>query len=145
MEKHIHKSLINEYFIFNEEDNITFLIIQTNDEVVHLLMADKYSFPEDNDIPLSNRISDDFFNNIRSEESTIDIIIISKQVPKRIIDLIKVKCELIFKDINLHVLDFEDILFGDITLLCNSDSILIKDNSGSIFIFIERWIELKRL
>ena len=67
MEKHIHKSQLNDHFVFQENDDIIFMIIKTTDHMIHSFKGDRNSFPGDKDTLLSVRSCDTFFDNIKSD------------------------------------------------------------------------------
>ena len=141
MEKHIHKSQLNDHFVFQENDDIIFMIIKTTDHMIHSFKGDRNSFPGDKDTLLSVRSCDTFFDNIKSDNE-VDIIIISKKVPKKIIDYVKTKSSIIFKNINLHIFEYDDLLFNIIYLIYNDEYIEIKD-MNHVFFFKNEWKELK--
>ena len=109
--------------------------------MIHSFKGDRNSFPGDKDTLLSVRSCDTFFDNIKSDNE-VDIIIISKKVPKKIIDYVKTKSSIIFKNINLHIFEYDDLLFNIIYLIYNDEYIEIKD-MNHVFFFKNEWKELK--
>ena len=102
--------------------------------------GDQYSFPLDNDLTISNREGDQFFNKLLESEEKINLFIISENVQKSTIDYIKEKCNGLFCNYKINVFEYGDILLGNIEL--DIENIIIKDNHGLQFYFLnDNWIE----
>ena len=65
-------------------------------EYSEFFKGDQYSFPLDNDLTISNREGDQFFNKLLESEEKINLFIISENVQKSTIDYIKEKCNGLF-------------------------------------------------
>ena len=78
-----------EQYIFNEKEDFTFLIIKGNNFPMVHLKGDQYSFPLHNDLTISDRDSNLFFNKMNQSEQMVNVFIVSRRIPKSIIDYVK--------------------------------------------------------
>jgi hypothetical protein len=141
-----HQSSITNSYTFQENNDDFFIIIKGEKyPMIHFLKASNESFPKDDDIPLSNRNSDDFFRKIQEysiRKLSVDLIIISKAVSKHRIDYIESKCNELFDDIRLFVFDYEEVLFNTIQLNINRGDITIQDDVNMFRLNDVNWLEV---
>ena len=133
-----------EQYIFNEKEDVTFLIIKGNNFPMVHLKGDQYSFPLHNDLTISDRDSNLFFNKMNQSEQMVNVFIVSRRIPKSIIDYVKEKCTEKFTNFNIHPFEYGDILSDIIEL--DITNMVIKDSHGLNFQFYkDNWIEIKYL
>ena len=68
-----------EQYIFNEKEDFTFLIIKGNNFPMVHLKGDQYSFPLHNDLTISDRDSNLFFNKMNQSEQMVNVFIVSRR------------------------------------------------------------------
>ncbi len=125
--------VISTQKFFNQEVNegIIYVIVFETDNT-KILKANKYSFPEDDDIVLSDRVCDNFF---KMTEDILKVVVVAKNVKKYMIDYIKT----ISSDVSTF--EYDGILSNKITMEIENETINIYDNDNH-FAFRNSWIEI---
>lgn len=124
--------------ILNLLKNDTIIIIQGNN-YFNFYKGNQYSFPLDDDLTISNREGDNFFNQISKSEENINLFIISEKVKKSTIDYVNTKSNDLFTNYKINIFEYDGILFDSIEL--DIENIVIRDDRSK-FIFIHgNWIE----
>jgi len=125
--------VISNQNFFNQEVNegIIYVIVFETDNT-KILKANKYSFPEDDDIVLSDRVCDNFFKMIGD---ILKIVVVAKNVKKYIVDYMKT----ISSDVSTF--EYDGILSNKITMEIENEIINIYDNNNH-FSFRDSWIEI---
>jgi|TARA_Y100000389_G_C17440246_1_gene508131 hypothetical protein len=118
--------------------NDTIIILQGVD-YFNLYRGDQYSFPLNNDLTISNREGDHFFNQIAKSEENINLFIISEKVNKSTIDYINTKSNDLFTNYKINVFEYDGILFDRIEL--DIENIVIKDDISKFMFIHGNWIE----
>ena len=124
--------------ILNLMKNDTIIILQ-GVNYFNFYRGNQYSFPLDNDLTISNREGDHFFNKITKTEENINLFIISENVHKSTIDYVKAKCNGLFNDFKINIFEYDDILFDRIEL--DIENIVIKDDRSQFSFIHDNWIE----
>jgi hypothetical protein len=125
--------VISNQNFFNQEVNegIIYVIVFETDNT-KILKANKYSFPEDDDIVLSDRVCDNFF---KMTGDILKIVVVAKNVKKYIVDYMKT----ISSDVSTF--EYDGILSNKITMEIENETINIYDNNNN-FSFRDSWIEI---
>jgi len=125
--------VISNQNFFNREDNesIIYVIIFEND-LTKILKANQFSFPEEDDNVLSDRVCDNFF---KITEDILKVVVVAKNVKKYMIDYIKT----ISSDVS--VFEYDGILSNKISMEIDNENIHIYDNDNH-FAFRNSWIEI---
>ena len=97
-----------------------------------ILKANKYSFPEDDDIVLSDRVCDNFF---KMTGDILKVVVVAKNLKKYMIDYIKT----ISSDVSTF--EYDGILSNKIMMELEDETINIYDNDNH-FAFRTSWIEI---
>ena len=125
--------VISNQNFFNQEVNegIIYVIVFETDNT-KILKANKYSFPEDDDIVLSDRVCDNFF---KMTGDILKVVVVAKNVKKYMIDYIKT----ISSDVSTF--EYDGILSNKITMEIENETINVYDNNNH-FAFQNSWIEI---
>ena len=125
--------VISNQNFFNQEVNegIIYVIVFETDNT-KILKANKYSFPEDDDIVLSDRVCDNFF---KMTGDILKVVVVAKNVKKYMIDYIKT----ISSDVSTF--EYDGILSNKITMEIENETINVYDNNNH-FAFRNSWIEI---
>lgn len=125
--------VISNQNFFNQEVNegIIYVIVFETD-LTKILKANNYSFPEDDDIVLSDRVCDNFF---KMTGDILKVVVVAKNVKKYMIDYIKT----ISSDVSTF--EYDGILSNEITMEIENKTINIYDNNNH-FAFRNSWIEI---
>lgn len=125
--------VISNQTFFNQEVNegIIYVIVFETDNT-KILKANKYSFPEDDDIVLSDRVCDNFF---KMTGDILKVVVVAKNVKKYMIDYIKT----ISSDVSTF--EYDGILSNKITMEIENETINVYDNNNH-FAFRNSWIEI---
>ena len=125
--------VISNQNFFNQEineGNIYVIVFEADN--TKILKANKYSFPEDDDIVLSDRVCDKFF---KMTGDILKVVVVAKNVKKYMIDYIKT----ISSDVSTF--EYDGILSNKITMEIENETINIYDNNN-YFAFRNSWIEI---
>ena len=125
--------VISKQNFFNQEVNegIIYVIVFETDNT-KILKANKYSFPEDDDIVLSDRVCDNFF---KMTGDILKVVVVAKNLKKYMIDYIKT----ISSDVSTF--EYDGILSNKIMMELEDETINIYDNDNH-FAFRTSWIEI---
>ena len=125
--------VISNQNFFNQEineGNIYVIVFEADN--TKILKANKYSFPEDDDIVLSDRVCDNFF---KMTGDILKVVVVAKNVKKYMIDYIKT----ISSDVSTF--EYDGILSNKITMEIENETINVYDNNNH-FAFQNSWIEI---
>ena len=114
--------VISNQNFFNQEVNegIIYVIVFETDNT-KILKANKYSFPEDDDIVLSDRVCDNFF---KMTGDILKVVVVAKNVKKHMTDYIKT----ISSDVSTF--EYDGILSNKITMEIENETINVYDNNN---------------
>lgn len=125
--------VISNQTFFNREVNESIIyVIVFEDDLTKILKANQFSFPEEDDNVLSDRVCDNFF---KITEDILKVVVVAKNVKKYMIDYIKT----ISSDVS--VFEYDGILSNKITMEIDNENIQIYDNDNH-FAFRNSWIEI---
>ena len=125
--------VISKQNFFNQDVNegIIYVIVFETDNT-KILKANKYSFTEDDDIVLSDRVCDNFF---KMTGDILKVVVVAKNLKKYMIDYIKT----ISSDVSTF--EYDGILSNKIMMELEDETINIYDNDNH-FAFRTSWIEI---
>ena len=110
----------NQNFLIKVNEGIIYVIVFETDNT-KILKANKYSFPEDDDIVLSDGVCDNFF---KMTGDILKVVVVAKNVKKYMTDYIKT----ISSDVSTF--EYDGILSNKITMEIENETINVYDNNN---------------